>query len=36
MKIPLEIASRLIRFMYKAEDEYRKKPKVEIKKEKEN
>ena len=31
MKIPLEVASRLIRFMYKAEDEYQKKPITESK-----
>ena len=34
MKIPLEVASRLIRFMYKAEDEYQKKPITESKRKK--
>ena len=29
MDIPLEVASRLARFINKAEDEYQKKPKVE-------
>ena len=33
MKIPLEVASRLIRFMYKAEDEYRKNQKLNQKEE---
>ena len=31
MKIPLEVASRLAKFMCTADDEYRKKPKVESK-----
>lgn len=34
MDIPLEVANRLVRFMYKAEDEYRKKPITESKKKK--
>ena len=34
MDIPFEVTSRLVRWMYKADDEYRKKPKVESKRRK--